>query len=216
MMGRITPPQKPKKCCIVGALGFEAAELELCRDSYIIAADGGYAHLSSAGVTPDMVVGDFDSLGSVPDHPNIIKHPPRKDDTDTMLAVKYALDAGYNDITVLGGLGGRLDHSMANIQTLVYISEKGATGTLVGEGCRITVIRDGQSIEFDESQSGTVSVFCLSDTAQGVYESGLSYSLEDATLTNAYPLGVSNRFVGEESRISVRHGILAVMTVKGE
>ncbi len=215
MTGRVTPaPDTLKKCCIVGAGSFDTKELELCRDSYIIAADGGYAHLLAAGVTPDMAVGDFDSLGSVPNHPNIVKHPPRKDDTDTVLAVKIALDMGFNDITVLGGLGGRLDHSMANIQTLVYLSEKGAIGRLIGEGCCITVIRDGQSVCFDSAAFGTVSVFSLSDVSTGVSESGLAYTLEDATLTNSYPIGVSNEFIGCESRISVGSGILAVMTVK--
>ncbi len=173
----------------------------------VIAADGGFAQLG--GVKADLVVGDFDSLGYVPDGIEVVRHPVRKDDTDTMLAAKEGLKRGYRKFVLLGGVGGRLDHTMANIQTLAFLHRNGARAALIGEGETITMIQN-ESLLFRAGLNGTVSVFSYGAVAKGVYERGLSFALTDATLTDDNPLGVSNEFTGAAAEVSVREGCLLV------
>lgn len=195
-------------CYIVGAM--EPGPMCFARPGLIIAADGGYAHVKAQGAVPDVAVGDFDSLGYVPEG-NVIRHPPEKDDTDTMLALRLGLERNYDAFVLYGCLGGRLDHAYANLQALSFLAENGARGYLLGPaGEAITVIRDG-ALQFPSSCRGIVSVFCPGGTAEGVYERGLKYSLTDAVLTSACPLGVSNEFTGQSARIAVRNGELLVM-----
>lgn len=199
-----------KTCHIVGAGPFEQERLEVNEGDYVIAADGGYLHLQKLGTVSDMLLGDFDSLGDVPFHPNTIRLDPVKDDTDMMFAVKTAMDMGYRRFMLYGGLGGRLDHTLANIQALAYLSRRGARGFLLGGGAVITAVTNGK-LEFDIDCRGYVSVFCHGEWAKGVYERGLKYSLTGALLTNDMPLGVSNEFTGERSFVSVEDGTLIVM-----
>lgn len=174
----------------------------------VIAADGGYAHMG--GVKPDLVVGDFDSLGYVPAGEQVVRHPAEKDDTDTMLAAKVGIERGYRAFVLLGGVGGRLDHTLANIQTLAFLREHGARAALIGEGETITLLHN-ESLRFRAELSGIVSVFSYGAVAYGVYERGLAYALTDATLTDTNPLGVSNAFTGAPAEVSVREGRLLVL-----
>lgn len=177
--------------------------------AFVIAADAGLTHLKSAGISADLIVGDFDSLGETPSGDNVISHKPEKDDTDMLLAVCEALSRGAQTIIIYGGLGGRLDHEYANIQTLAYIANRGARAYLVGRGCVCTVIKNG-GIGFDSEMKGTISVFCHGGSAEGVTLTGLKYPLTEHSLTNDYPLGVSNEFTGVSSSVSVKNGLLFV------
>lgn len=102
---------------------------------YVIAADGGYRSLKARGIEPDFVMGDFDSLGYRPDHPNVETHPVMKDDTDLGLAVRWALAHGHRRFVIAGALGGRLDQTIASLQTLRGLTDAGAQGWLIG--CRL-------------------------------------------------------------------------------
>ena len=199
-----------KTCYIVGAGPLDPREIKINGDAYIIAADGGYSFLKELGIIPDMLLGDFDSLGEPPEHPNTIRvDPVDKDDTDMMLAVKTGLGMGFGHFVIYGGLGGRLDHTLANIQTLAYISKHKARGYLIGGGMTVTALTDGE-IRFDENCRGYISVFCHGGEAEGVYERGLKYSLENARLTPDMPLGVSNEFTGKPSSVSVARGTVII------
>lgn len=176
----------------------------------LLAADGGLTHLERRGLTPHLIVGDFDSLGRVPEGNNIIRHPVEKDDTDTMLAIKTGLERGYRDFLLYGCLGGRLDHAYANLQALVFLARRGASGWLLGGGLAVTAIRNGR-LDFAPEHEGVISVFCPDGEARGVTLTGLHYPLRDAVLTSAFPLGVSNRFTGEAASVSVEDGTLLVM-----
>lgn len=198
-------------CYIIGAAPLGGALPHPQPGDYVIAADGGFAALETLGVTPDFVMGDFDSLGRAPAHPNVETHPTMKDDTDMMLAVRWALAHGYRRLALYGGLGGaRLDHTVANLQTLRYIADHGALGWLVGEGWVVTAIRDA-ALRFPAEAEGFVSVFCSGDTARGVTLRGLKYELEDAVLTCGMPLGVSNEFTGKRALVRVTDGCLFVL-----
>ncbi len=197
-----------KKCVIFCAAGFDAL-CEPVGDALVIAADGGLAHTQKLGLTPDIILGDFDSLGRIPEGSQVF--PVEKDDTDAMLAIKRGLAEGCGDFTIYGGLDGeRLDHTVANYQALQYLADRGARGTLAGLRFMATVIQNG-GITFPAGCQGTVSVFCLGADARGVDISGLYYNLEDGCLSAGFPLGVSNHFTGRESRISVKDGSLLIL-----
>lgn len=194
---------------IFGAGEFLADCYEPRQGDYLLAADGGYAHLKAMGLEPDGILGDFDSLGYVP--PDARVFPTEKDDTDSMLAVRLGLEMGCRDFLLLGCLDGkRLDHTLANLQTLLFLASHGARGYLVGETYLVTAAFR-EELVFPETCRGILSLFCMGEPASGVCIRGLKYPLEGGTLTADFPLGVSNRFLGQESRISVREGVLLVM-----
>lgn len=200
-------------CCIIGAM--EPGELILPSGSLVIAADGGLAHLERRGLAPDLIVGDFDSLGRVPAGANVIRHPVEKDDTDMMLAVRTGLDRGCRRFLLYGGLGGRLDHAYANLQTLGWLADHGGQGWLLGGGLAASAVRNGR-LDFAPGRRGTVSVFCPNGEARGVDLTGLYYPLRDAVLTSGFPLGVSNQFTGQAASVSVREGTLLVLWEQAE
>lgn len=197
-------------CYIVGAGAFFGRGLEPRRGDLVIAADGGYRPLIELGVAVDIVVGDFDSLPEVPDHPNTVRLKKEKDDTDMRAALQLGLDNGYTEFRIYGGTGGRVDHTLANIQCIAWLSQLGARGYLVGDGWTITAVTDGE-MTFPAEHSGFVSVFSHGDTAEGVTLRGLKYPLHNAALSNQVPLGVSNEFTGVESSVSVRRGTLVIV-----
>lgn len=197
-------------CYIVGACPPGELRFAPGRPALVIAADQGLRHLEAAGIAPDLTVGDFDSLGTVPAGPNVIRHPVEKDDTDMMLAVKTGLSRGCRLFVLYGGVGGRLDHTYANLQTLAYLSEHGARGYLLGDGFVATAWKDG-ALDFPAGLAGPVSVFCPGEKAEGVTIEGLYYPLRDGILTSGFPLGVSNQFTGVSARVSVRKGTLLAM-----
>ena len=203
--------EKQKICYIVGggeclSLGFRPETQDL-----VIAADAGYKYLEDAGITPDIVVGDFDTLKYVPDHPNIVELSPIKDVTDSWEAVTIGLKKGYRTFFLYGCLGGRIEHTMANIQMLSRISDEGGRGYLFDEKNVLTVIKGGEELNFDAVASGFISVFSLSDKSEKVTISGLKYEVSNVTLTNTFPLGVSNEFVGKPAHIGLEEGNLLVI-----
>ena len=195
-------------CYVVGAGEFCPRGLTPGPGDLVIAADGGFAALEGLGRSPDLVVGDFDSLGHRPDHPHVVALPVEKDDTDMMLAIKRGLERGETLFHLYGGMGGqRTDHTVANLQALLYLADHGAEGWLHGRGERWTAIRDG-SIVFPARPEGILSVFCVGPDAEGVTIRGAQYPLEGATLTASVPLGVSNHFIGQDIMVEVTHGSL--------
>ena len=197
-------------CCVIGACEPGTIHIPEREEVLLIAADGGLSYLEEQGIAPNLVVGDFDSLGRVPDGKNVVCHPVEKDDTDTMLAVKLGLTQGCNVFLLYGCTGGRPDHTYANYQTLQYLVDNGARGYLLGDGWIITVIQSG-TLHFPKGMEGTISVFCPNGSAKGVTLKGLYYPLENGTLTGTFPLGVSNHFTGSCAEVSVSEGMLLVM-----
>lgn len=197
------------KCIIFCAAGFSRLLEPIGEGDHVIAADGGLRHTQALGITPDTILGDFDSLGYTPTGAQVF--PVEKDDTDAMLAVRRGLALGYREFVLYGSLDGpRLDHTVANFQTLQFLCDHGAAGLLVGLHTLAAVVKNG-SYTFGPENRGTVSVFCLGADAQGVNIRGLYYSLTDGTLTAGFPLGVSNHFTGQEAEVSVREGSLLLL-----
>ena len=198
-------------CYIFGAGSYFGLIRRPAPEDTVIAADGGWRICREEGIVPDLLLGDFDSLHTVPDFGHIRRVPVEKDDTDSMLAVRLGLKEGCTEFLLYGSLDGpRLDHTVANFQTLQYLADRGATGYLVGNTTLVTVVKNGK-ITFPAGKTGTISVFCMGSDATGVTERGLYYKLENGTLTSGFPLGVSNHFTGEKAEIEVKDGSLLVL-----
>ncbi len=187
--------------------GFSGLLEPVQEGDFLLAADGGLVHLEALGLTPDGILGDFDSLGYVPEGARVF--PVEKDDTDAMLAVRQGLALGYQEFLLYGSLDGpRLDHTIANFQTLQYLCDRGAQGALIGNTYIATVVKNG-TVRFPAA-SGILSVFCMGADARGVTLTGLQYPLDNATLTAGFPLGVSNHFQGPAT-VTVKDGSLLLL-----
>ena len=210
--------EKKPACVIVGAGCFDGRMLPPAEDDLVIAADGGCAHLKRAGVRCDFLMGDFDSYTEdIPSGTETRRFPPQKDDTDTMLAVKYGMERGYRRFLLYGMFGGRFDHTAALLQTVLWIAGHGAevlafeakTGSM--RGCYVTAVRNG-TMTFPSDAEGYLSVFTFGGEARGVTLENLKYPLSDATLSPDIPLGVSNEFLpGQNAHITVREGTLILI-----
>lgn len=180
------------------------------KDDLIIAADAGYLNVRRAGLTPDIIIGDFDSSEKPDTDTPIETFPVLKDDTDTMLAIKYGFENGYDRFEIYGGLGGdRTDHTVANIQSLAYIAAHGGQGVLVGENERFTLIKNSSTTLHSEN-GGTLSVFAYGGTASGVSLKGAVYEADNLTLSPFFPLGVSNKFKSDTATVGVRDGYILI------
>lgn len=182
---------------------------------FVIAADAGYLACVDAGIAPDFVIGDFDSMaveefeGAACEHVTL---PTAKDDTDTVAALREGLRRGYRRFEVHCALGGDVGHELANIQTLLFLHGQGARGTLHGQGQEVRAVfpEDGE-VTAATYRGERVSVFALAGDAHGVSEHGLRWELDDADLSAGFPLGVSNEALGERATFSVREGQLLVV-----
>ena len=198
-----------KKCLIFCAGGFDVLQVPPETGDFVLAADGGLAHLEKLGLRPQEILGDFDSLGYTPADARVF--PVEKDDTDAMLAVRRGLGLGYREFHLYGALDGdRLDHTVANYQLLKFLSDRDAFGYLIGKNWIVTALKNG-TLTFPAEAEGICSLFCLGADARGVTIRGLHYELENGTLTPGFPLGVSNHFTGKESTIEVKDGSILVM-----
>lgn len=201
-------------CALVGASTFNADHFNALYETgafdYIVAVDGGFAHLEEAGIKPDLALGDFDSLGYTPKGLRVARYPVHKDKSDMELAFQRAKSMRMTDVLVYGGLGGRLDHTLANLQLFAQYSEAGLYVTAIDETAAVAFITGPDTFEMPARESGIVSVFSMSDEAKGVFERGLAYELDDATLTNRTSLGLSNELQGEAVMIGVESGTLAI------
>lgn len=176
---------------------------------FVIAADSGLDRCKAAGIAPDLAVGDFDSAtANVPEGVERVTVPSEKDVTDAWLAARIALERGYTELRFFCALGGRVSHSMANIQMLRDLRRQGAVGVLFGERCAMFLLEE-KSVRIPKF-GGYLSLFALDKTAS-VSEKGVKYPLDRHTLTSSFPLGVSNEITAELAEITVHSGLCAVV-----
>lgn len=193
---------------IVGAADdFTDRGLDKNKGDLLIAADGGFARISDKSVI-DLAVGDFDSLGYVPEAKEVVKLKKEKDETDTDCAAEYAVKNGADEIVFYACLGGRLDHALANLQLATRLCRRGVKVRFVSKGLDVYLIYN-DTLSLGARKSGRVSVFSP-DVTEGVTVKGLKYEVSDITLTNVFALGVSNEFNGKEAEISAKNGVLIV------
>ncbi len=200
------------KICYIFAAGDFSGNLSKNGDDLIIAADAGYHHLKKIGIEADILLGDFDTIGTLPEHENIISFPPEKDYTDTELAIMEGIKQGFNRFIICGALGGkRLEHTVANLSLAASYSQRGYDITLTDGNYYAKALTDG-TFTFTGGERGFVSVFSISGKAEGVSEQNLKYGLENALLDASNPtLCVSNEFIGKQASISVKHGTVIII-----
>ena len=200
--------------CIILSAGhitdYESMKRYLHEGDYIVAADGGYRHLTGLGIKCDYFIGDFDSYSGVPCC-EWEKYPTEKDDTDTMLAVKHGLLKGLDRFVIFGGLGGRLDHTVANFSALEYLKAHGACGILVDERTAVRMLGVGDRL-IPILHDGYFSVFPFGCASAVVSIRGVKYPIQRQRLTSDFPLGVSNRITDEASfEMQIHEGKVLVM-----
>lgn len=191
-------------------VSLEGADLVVCADTAYLAA-------KAQGIVPHAVIGDFDHAEHTDElvsEKKVLRFSSVKDDTDTMLCVKYALNRGADEIVIVGGIGGRLDHTFANIQTLLFIRGRGAFGTILdGDHAVMTV---DSHIALAKGAYDYASVFALDPVCRDITLRGFKYEGEHIDLTSDFPLGVSNEITAEKAEISVKEGRLLVILAKKE
>lgn len=205
------------RCIVIGAGDLTVGEIAVEESDFVIAVDGGLSYCGLLNVEPDYIIGDFDSVSEgerqaisrlqeeIPDRVRQLK--PQKDDTDMLSALKFGLEEGYRDFRIYGGLGGRFDHAFANIQCLLYLKNHGAVGYLV-DGTGMILVLQNEAVHFQKGLEGYMSLFALGKEARGVTIEGMKYPLENYTMSNDFPIGISNEFIGEEAVVSVEEGEL--------
>ena len=201
-------------CALVAAIDFNERHFSDCakegKFDAVYAVDAGFALLEQMGFVPDMAVGDFDSLGYVPQSQRVHRFPMHKDKSDLELAFDQLKLDGFDEVVVYGAIGGRLDHTIANLQMACNFAEDGLTVTFIALDCAIRIVVGPSVYHLPNLKSGTVSVFSAVDCAKGVTERGLEYPLENADLTNRTTLGVSNELIGEPASVEASEGTLYV------
>ena len=198
---------REKRCVIFCAAEFSGLLEPVSPGDLVIAADGGLRHTQALGLRPDVVLGDFDSLGYVPEKARVF--PVEKDDTDSMLAIRLGLQQGCDTFLLYGAMDGpRLDHTLANLQALRYLAKQSCRGYLIGQN-QVTTAFTG-TLEFPAGATGLLSLLAMGESAC-VSISGLQYELEKGMLTPDFPLGVSNHFVGKSACVQVHSGIVTAL-----
>lgn len=199
-----------KKCYIIAGGDFDGFFDKINEEDMVIAADKGYVHAKEAGITPTMIIGDFDSANQ-PEGDLVIKLNPIKDYTDTKAALMVGQDWGYDEFIIYGGLGGRESHTFANITNALEFKKKGINVVLKSKYKSFYIVDDKLDYKIEDSEDFYVSIFALSDTVKGVDIKGLYYELNNFDLTNDNALGVSNETCGKDFKIKVKSGYLLVI-----
>ena len=179
----------------------------------VICADASFGIAETAGISPDVIIGDFDhGKNTYSGNTEVITVPCEKDDTDTMLCIKHAISLSSEKILIAGGIGGRLDHTIANVQSLKYALDHGSRA----------IMRDGENEVFLIAESCSIakkagyyfSLFAFGDEINGLTVKGTKYELEDGTLTPSFPLGVSNEIIADKAEITLKSGVLLAIFSK--
>jgi thiamine pyrophosphokinase len=186
----------------------------------VICADGGARHVLALGLVPQTVIGDMDSLSPElldtlrENECRILSYPARKDETDTELALRYALEQKPAEIEIHGALGGRIDHTLANISLLVMTAQEGIKTKLVDGATELFVITEKEQI--GGSPGEIISLFPLTTEVKGITLEGFEYPLEKATMEIGKPYGISNRLLDNRGTITISSGYLLVVKSREE
>ena len=207
--------EKKMRCVIIsGSPDTNVEEIKsVCTsDDFIVCADSGYSFAKKAGLTPNLIIGDFDSLKEeLPQNTEVVKLNTHKDDTDTEHCVMECIRRGYKDFLLLGSIGGRTDHTFANIATLAFLSEYNYNGIARNNGEEIRILKEG-SYEMNNKKGLIFSVFPYGCESVNVTYKGAEYMLNNKTLTYNVSRGISNVFVDDEAEITINRGRAILLT----
>lgn len=207
-------------CILIGAGDLTVSEIPIGENDLCIAVDAGYEYCKLLEITPDYILGDFDSIGekeaenvaqiAKTEEDKVIILPVEKDDTDMLAAIKLGLEKGYQSYRIYGGMGGRVEHTIANIQCLLYLKEHDAVGYLM-DGTGMILVAKDEEISFQDSMEGYMSLFSLGYKAVVSIEN-MKYPLDECEITNSFPIGISNEFIlGEKGKVTVHKGAVVMI-----
>lgn len=186
----------------------------IVEEDFVICADKGILSAQKYGIKPNLIIGDFDSFkGVVPNNSDVIKLPKEKDDTDLHYAAKKAVEMGFKKVVLSGVTGGRTDMTLATIGTLCFLDKSGINASVMDNSLQLYITHNSLILNkppFDVH----LSVFPVGDRAEGVSISGAYYSANNLTLLPSFPIGVSNSFLEESVKISIKKGTIIVLLVK--
>lgn len=220
----IANTQKEKACILVGAGDFAPIYINRKENDLCIAVDGGFLHCGTAGIIPDLIIGDMDSVDDRakesirkireenPDR--VILLNPRKDDTDMLAALRIGIDRGYRLFYIYGAMGGRIEHTIANIQCLNFLKNNGAEAFIMDDRVIMTVICN-ETVTMGPEMAGYFSLFSMGGKVEGVTIKGMKYPLNQAVISDDFPIGVSNEFTGKNAEITVENGRLLLVITWG-
>jgi len=174
----------------------------------ILAADSGFSNARALGVMPQILLGDFDSLGAgaeIPDGIEVIRVPAEKDDTDTQLAVRTALERGATELVIIGGLEGRLDHTLSSIAILEYLDKNHIPALMTSGKNRVRFLRNNSTL-IARGKHRYLSLIAADPVVKGVTLEGCKYPLKNARLSRLFQFAVSNEIVGNCAFLDVRRG----------
>jgi len=206
------------KCIIITAYieGDIADMIDIEDGDYVICADGGYDIAARAGIHPSIIIGDMDSANvhdtesELPEGIPRITVPSHKDTTDTDLCLQHALEKGLMQVLIIGGMGGRFDHSLANIQNMIGYTKKGMSLMMI-DSRNIVMLLVNDSTVIPARENYKISLISHSEECRGVSISGVEYPLSDYTLRSDFPLGVSNEFTDDAAFVKVEKGELLII-----
>ena len=199
-----------RRCVIVGA-GEIHSKIDVRSGDFVIAADGGFCHLRNAGIKPDVLIGDFDSLGHIPDDVDeVMQLPPEKDLTDTQVAVDLAIEKGADEIVIVGSTAGRLDHALSNLAILEKYWGNRIPMYIVNGQNRVRFIRNSGFIVV-RSKYKYFSIIVADEKVKGVSIEGAKYPLVNQTMTRIHQYAVSNEIVKNAALINVKKGGLYII-----
>ena len=207
-------------CILIGAGDLTVSEIPVGENDLCIAVDAGYEYCKLLEIVPDYILGDFDSISekeaegvaeiAKQEEEKVIILPAEKDDTDMLAAIRLGLSQGYQSFRIYGGMGGRIEHTIANIQCLLYLKEHNAVGYLM-DGTGMILVAKEEEISFQNSLEGYLSLFSMGEKATVSIEN-MKYLLEEQEITNSFPIGISNEFIlGEKGKITVHKGAVVMI-----
>ncbi len=202
-----------RRCLIIA--GGDYAPIGPVAEDFVLACDRGLAYAQREGIVPNLILGDFDSYrGALPEGIPVLRYPVEKDDTDAMLAVRWAAGSGFDAIRLACCFGGRLDHLLSNIQTLHLAAKLGMEAEARDESNELRVLRPG-TYRLPYRAGWSLSLLALTEKVGGLSIRGTKYEVENVTLQNPTTLGQSNAFVSD-AEISFSSGVLAVICCRLE
>jgi thiamine pyrophosphokinase len=198
------------KRCLIVAGGSYAPIGPVEEGDFVLACDRGFSHCMREGIAPALILGDFDSYsGALPKGIPVLRYPVEKDDTDTMLAVRWAAEQGFEALRLCCAFGGRLDHLLSNIQTLYYAATLGMEAEAEDENNFLRVLRPGQ-YHLPCRKGRSLSLIPMTEAVTGLCVHGAKYETEDAVLRQPTTLGQSNAFVSDVE-LSFECGVLMLI-----
>lgn len=202
------------KCIIIGAGSFNNPKIIKEKDDLLICADGGYLYAAKQDLKVDLLVGDFDSLKDIPLDVETVKLNKIKDETDLYIAIEEGIKRGYQTFDIYGALGGRIEHTIANIQILVNLKSKGLTAKLIDDKTIVEMLSTGTYI-YNE-RCGYISLFSYTEEST-ITIKNLLYEVNNKTISSKFPLGIDNEFIGKESTVTVHNGlVLSIINKKND